>query len=78
MGNTFRYKMCKRVKVSEPVREMLNCDGVTKEASANPTGGSEAGSVMGFRLDLEKGYNFGKDHFLWPRQFLGSLLTVSQ
>lgn len=67
MGNTFRYMMYKRVKVSGLVREMLNCDGVTTEASANPPGGSEAGSVIGFRLDLEKGYNFGKDHFLWPR-----------
>lgn len=26
---------------------MLNCDGVITEASANPTGGSEAGLVIG-------------------------------
>lgn len=59
-------------------REMLNCNTVTAETSANLIGSSEAGMVhqkylqwnhglvIGYRLDLGKGCNFGKDSSLQP------------
>lgn len=58
---------------------MLNCNAVTTETSAHLMGNSEArtvhqsdlhlkrGLVIGYRLDLGQGCNFGKDSSLWPR-----------
>lgn len=59
-------------------RDILNCNTVTAETSANLIGSSEAGMVhqkylqwnhglvIGYRLDLGKGFNFEKDSSLQP------------